>query len=77
MKGLPHRSPSRLDKTAFPELMKRIGVWIEDTDFNRRAAKYGQEAHLLHNARVTNARVKAERLATAANQSHPIDPTEG
>ena len=54
--GQAMRSPSRLDKTAFPELMKRIGVWIEDTDFNRRAAQFAYQAHIQYNAKVKAAR---------------------
>jgi hypothetical protein len=60
------RSPSRLDKTSFPELMKRIGVWIEDTDFNRRAAQYANEAIVYHNSIKTNAKVREQKKSGKA-----------
>ena len=34
----------RRKDSAFPELMRRIGLVPEDTEFNRRAAAYAQEA---------------------------------
>jgi hypothetical protein len=60
-RGQAMRAPSRLDKTAFPELMKKIGVWIEDTDFNRRASEYAAHAHVLHNAAKTNQKQRLKK----------------
>ena len=61
-RGQAMRAPSRLDKTAFPELMKKIGVWIEDTDFNRRAAKFAYQAHIEYNSRRTNEKVRKRKI---------------
>jgi hypothetical protein len=28
---------------AYPKMMKKIGIWVEDTKFNRRAAAYARQ----------------------------------
>jgi hypothetical protein len=54
MRKVPHTIKS----TSFPKLMKRIGMWIENTDFNRRAAKFAEEARQEDNSRKQRINIK-------------------